>query len=120
MGRRLVRFSRLSIRSHEKALSYPWSAVDSSQLIYSNIRALLLVNNKSFFAPNEWEVVNEDKAHHITMFMQHSPNNVTCIRLKFFIPTAPKNVFDVVVDNSQRTKWVCLFSFVSFVLFCFF
>jgi len=104
VGRRRIRLERKTISSHGKVLSFLWTPENALQLIYSNVRGLMLVVNRSVFAVDEWETISNDGG--LKIVMQKQPKlGITCLRIETTIPAKPKDVFLFTLDLSKRKEW---------------
>lgn len=112
LGRKRLRLQRRSV--HSLGSGPPlWTKESSLELIYSNIRALLVVNNTSTFgaSSSKWEMIRpapspgDDQAIH--MWLQQSKTNTsyTCLRVTARLPISAVDLFNFMLDLSLRRAW---------------
>ncbi len=130
MGRRKIRLSRKILRSHSASLACAWNKANASELVYANIRGLMMFSNRQQFGVSfaglghaltdptksasepQWEVLFRLPAEpaHLTLSMKQTKDLVTCVRLDAPLRGTPKQVFDFLVDLQTRELWDVVFS----------
>lgn len=102
LGRRRLRFIRQTIRNDD-SFSHPFNEETKLELIYNNIRGLLLVNNNEVVCPELWSPVVS--LRNVNFEYQTLSNRITIIRGTFSLPLEPHVVAAFLLDLSKRSQW---------------
>ena len=104
LGRQRLRFLRKTVRTHGESLSPMFCESTKPDLIYSNIRGLLMVFNHDFVNPSKWETLASPDS--VSLKFQTLPNHITCLVLSGVISGIPPCfVQSILTDLKNRPHY---------------
>lgn len=96
-----VHTRRRTIGTHGESLSFPWSKSRALDLIYSNIRGLLMVNNSNVVKQSMWETMRTSRIKRgkttldFKLSTQLNVNGLTCVRIQCVVPLSRDRLTEV-------------------------